>query len=55
MYKIDKKVAQAILDYLARQPYTDVFELVQALQNLEEIKEDKKSGNKKDGSNNTKN
>jgi len=43
MYKIEKKVAQAILEYLARQPYAEVFSLVQALQKLEEIKEKPKS------------
>jgi len=38
MYKINEKLAQAILNYLGRQPYADVWELIGALQNLEKIK-----------------
>ncbi len=39
IFKIEQNVAQAMLDYLATQPYKEVFQLVNALQSLEEIKE----------------
>ena len=47
MYKIDEKLAQAILNYLAKQPYADVFEMIIALQNLEKTKRTKKEEGKK--------
>ena len=41
MYKIDKKLVEAVLNYLAGKPYIETFQLIQALQQLQEIKEEK--------------
>lgn len=49
---VDCKVLQAVIDYLSRQPYKDVFQLVGAIQknakpmSPEPLKEDDKSQNK---------
>lgn len=39
MFKIKKEVLQATLNYLATRPFADVFQLIQELQKVEEIKE----------------
>lgn len=38
MYKIDEKLLNALLQYLATRPYAEVHEAIRALQNLEKIK-----------------
>jgi hypothetical protein len=38
--EIEDKLAQAILDYLSNKPYVEVFQLIQGLQRMPEIKED---------------
>jgi hypothetical protein len=45
-YKIKIELAQAVLNYLAGRPYGEVFELVQKLQKLEKIIEEKKDETK---------
>lgn len=40
MFTIKKELAQAILNYLADQPFKEVFGLIQELQKLEKIKEE---------------
>ena len=40
MFKINQDLAQSILNYLSRQPYADVYKLVEGVQNLEPIKEE---------------
>ena len=42
MYKIEKKLIEALLQYLASRPYAEVFQFVGLLQQLEEIKEEVK-------------
>mgnify|MGYP001594159846 CR=1 FL=1 len=39
-FKISEKIAQAILNYLVVQPFKDVFQLINELQKLEEIKKE---------------
>lgn len=39
IYKISESTLQATLDYLARCKYLEVFQLIKALQGVEEIKE----------------
>lgn len=48
MYKINKQLVQAILNYFAKKPYVEVWQLIQELQKVEEIKEEKKVEKKKD-------
>jgi len=36
-YKIKEEVLQAVLNYLATKPYSEVFQLVTALQSSEKI------------------
>ena len=36
-FKIKGELAQAVLNYLAQRPYSEVFQLVQGLQQLEKI------------------
>lgn len=40
---IDQALAQAVLNYLARRPYAEVFELIAALQRLEPPDDDKQA------------
>ena len=47
MFKINKETLQKTLDYLARQPFLEVAQIIQDLQAVEEIKEDKKDVTKK--------
>ncbi len=42
MYKIDTNLINALLEYLANRPYREVFQLINALQRLEKIEEEKK-------------
>jgi hypothetical protein len=39
MYKITEQSAQAILDYLSKRPYVEVFQLVRIIQGLEILQE----------------
>jgi len=39
MFKIEKKLAEGILNYLASKPYAEVAGLINGLQKLEEVKE----------------
>ena len=39
-YKINEETLQGILSYLAGRPYAEVFQGIQALQSLDEIKEE---------------
>lgn len=36
-YKINQEILQAILNYLTKQPYIEVFQLIVSLQNCEKI------------------
>ena len=38
MYKIDKKLLIALLQYLATRPYAEVHEAIRAIQGVEKIK-----------------
>ena len=38
-FKVSEELATAVLNYLAGRPYVEVFQLVNALQKLEEIKQ----------------
>lgn len=38
-FKINEQLATSLLNYLASQRYADVFQLVQALQNLQPLEE----------------
>jgi hypothetical protein len=44
MYKITPELTKALLTYLANRPYIEVYQAVQALQSLEEIKEAENNG-----------
>ncbi len=37
-YEIDEKLLNAILQYLATRPYTEVHQAISALQSLEQVK-----------------
>ncbi len=39
MFKVKEDVLQAIINYLAKQPYEQTFQLIAALQQVEKIKE----------------
>lgn len=39
-YQLKQETLQALLEYLAKQPYQDVFQLIQALQQAEEVEEE---------------
>jgi len=45
-FKLTEQLGQELLNYLASRPYAEVFQLVQKLQTLEEIKEDKEKEKK---------
>ncbi len=36
-FVISQELAQGVLNYLATQPYAQVFQLIQGLQNLQEV------------------
>lgn len=38
-YKLSRELLQALLNYLATQPYSDVFQLINELQRLEKVEE----------------
>ncbi|MFT4261077.1 MAG: hypothetical protein ACMXX9_01440 [Candidatus Woesearchaeota archaeon] len=38
-YKLSRELLQALLNYLATQPYSDVFQLINELQRLEKVDE----------------
>ena len=40
-YKLNREVLQALLNYLATQPYSDVFQLINELQRLERVEDEK--------------
>ena len=40
-YKVPHETLQATINFLAKCPYADVFQLLAALQSVEEIKEEK--------------
>lgn len=42
MLKVQKQVIAAILQYLSTKPFAEVFQLIGALQSLEEVKEETK-------------
>lgn len=42
-FVIEQTLAQAVLNYLARQPYAEVFELIAELQRLESVDDDKQA------------
>lgn len=44
-YALTREVAQAILNYLAKQPYEDVFQLINGLQNSQRVELNKQSSN----------
>jgi len=41
-FKIDEKLANTVLQYLASRPYVEVFQLVEALKTLEKCTPEKK-------------
>jgi hypothetical protein len=46
-YKIEEKVLNATIQYLASRPYAEVFQLLQALQQSQEVKEEEIKEEKK--------
>ncbi len=46
MYKIKEEVLQAVLNYLAKQPYAETFQLIAGLQQVEKVEEPKKEDKK---------
>jgi len=43
-YKISKEILEPLINYLAKKPYIETFQIINALQNLEPIKEEEKDG-----------
>jgi hypothetical protein len=46
-YKLSRELLQAMLNYLATQPYSDVFQLINELQRLQVVEEKSETINKK--------
>lgn len=42
-YKINEQLLKELLNYLASRPYVEVHQAIQALQNLQPVKTDKKA------------
>jgi len=40
MFKLNEELANKLLNYLASKPFAEVFQLIQQLQKLEQIKEE---------------